>query len=393
MTSSVSTAAFDRLVTAMTDRVGAGELPGLVVLVARGDDVRVATIGNRFFDDIGGPMRRDTLFRIASVTKPIVATVAMMLVEDGTIALDEPVERLLPELADRRVLRRIDGPVDDTVPAERPITVEDLLTLRLGFGQLVEPTFDPPFPIIEESAKRQLALGAPTPRTPHDPDTWLRTFAELPLMYQPGQRWLYNVGSLVLGVLVARAAGQPLSEVIGRRIALPLGLVDTGFFGPPDRTATLPGHFMTNVGTGVMEEQSDTGPELWSQPPAFPSGAGGLLSTVDDLLAFARLLLRQGVAGGTRLLSAEGVTAMTTNHLTPEQLATGGPILDGSGWGYGMAVVVAGDDAGAYGWAGGYGTDWFNDPNRDLTGIVLSQTTDFLFNGGMAEFRHLAGLC
>jgi CubicO group peptidase (beta-lactamase class C family) len=151
---------------------------------------------------------------------------------------------------------------------------------------------------------------------------------------------------------------------------------------------------MTDVQTGKLELQTLSGPSEWTAPPAFPSGAAGLLSTVDDYLAFARLLLAKGVHHGARLLSEESVTLMTTNHLTPEQLAGGGPVLGGRGWGFGMAVVTAPDEVsavpGRYGWDGGHGTSWFNDPNRNLVAIALTQTTDFLFNGGSAEFARLA---
>ena len=212
--SSLSAAALDRLHQAMAARVATGELPGIVTLIARGNDVHVDTIGMMAFSG-DEPMRRDTIFRIASLTKPILAAATMMLVQDGTLALDEPVDRLLPELANRRVLRHVDGPLDDTVAADRPITVEDLLTFRMGHGMLIEPTFDPPFPIIRAANELQLVLGPPDPRTPHDPDRWIGRFATLPLMYQPGERWQYNTGSLVLGVLIGRAAGQPLGRSSG----------------------------------------------------------------------------------------------------------------------------------------------------------------------------------
>src|SRR6266571_1637409 len=224
-------AASDRLHDAMAARVAKGELPGLVTLVARGDDVHVDTIGAMAF---GGnePMRRDTIFRIASLTKPILATATMILIEEGKLALGEPVQRLLPELADRRVLKRIDGPIDDTVPARRPITVDDLLTFRMGHGLIFEPTFDPPYPINNAAKALQLVMGPPDPRTPHDPDEWIKRFGTLPLMYEPGERWQYNTGALVLSVLVARASRQALATFLSARIFEPLGMKDTGFSMP-----------------------------------------------------------------------------------------------------------------------------------------------------------------
>jgi CubicO group peptidase (beta-lactamase class C family) len=393
MTRSTSRAGLDRLHQAMAARVAKGELPGMVTLVAHGDDVDVDTIGAMAFGS-SESMRRDTIFRIASLTKPILAAATMMLVEDGTLALDEPVDRLAPELANRRVLERIDGPLDDTVPASRPITVEDLLTFRIGYGLLFEPTFDPPYPINKAASELQLVMGPPDPRTPHDPDEWLRRFGTLPLMYQPGERWQYNAGALVLSVLAARASRQPLEDLFRTRIFDPLGMKDTGFWMPAERAGRLPSYYMTNFQTGKLELQTLSPPSEWTEPPAFPAGSAGLLSTVDDYLAFSRLLLNKGVHGGARLLSERSVELMTTNHLTPEQMAGAGPVLGGRGWGYGMAVATAPDEVspvpGRYGWEGGYGTSWFNDPSRNLVAIAMTQTSDFLFNGGLAEFSRLA---
>jgi CubicO group peptidase (beta-lactamase class C family) len=186
MTGSTSDSELDGLHKAMAARVAKGELPGLVMLVAHGSDVHVDTIGVTAIgsDD---PMRRDTIFRIASMTKPILAAATMMLVEDGRLALDEHADRLLPELADRRVLKRIDGPLDQTIPAARPITVEDLLTFRMGYGMIFEPSLEPPYPIITAANELELVMGPPDPPTPHNPDEWIRRFGTLPLMYQPGE--------------------------------------------------------------------------------------------------------------------------------------------------------------------------------------------------------------
>jgi len=393
MIDSKSRAGLERLHEAMAARVAKGELPGMVTLVAHREDVHVDTIGVTAF---GGaePMRRDTIFRITSMTKPILALATMMLVDDGVLNLDEPVDRLLPELANRRVLRNIDGPLDDTVPARRPITVLDLLTFRMGHGLVMEPTFDPPYPIINAARDLELVMGPPDPRTPHDPDEWLRRFATLPLMYQPGERWQYNTGSLVLGVLVARASRKPLADFFSTRIFEPLGMKDTGFTVPAEQTSRMPTVYMTNFATGKLEQQTASRPQVWTQPPPFPSGAAGLVSTIDDYLAFARLLLSDGMHKGSRLLSARSVHLMTTNHLTPEQIAGGGPILGGQGWGLGMAVATTPDEVssvpGRYGWNGGYGTFWFNDPSRDLIAIAMSQVSDILFNGTATEFAKLA---
>ena len=393
MPAHLTSAGVARVHEAMAARVGKRELPGLVTLLASGDTVHVDPIGAVALDT-DEPMRRDTLFRIASLTKPILAAVTMMFVEDGRIRLDEPVDRLLPEFADRRVLRRIDGPIDDTVPADRPISVADLLTLRLGFGQITEPEFDPPFPIVREAAALELTLGPPDPRTPHSPDEWMRRFGSLPLMDQPGERWRYNVGSLVLGVLVARAGQGTLGDVLRDHLFTPLGMVDTGFETTADKTRRMPEQYMSDPATGQLAMQPLAAAETWTSPPPFPSGSGGLLSTIDDFYAFARMLRNRGRHEERQILSEASVEAMTTNHLTADQISSGGLLLGNQGWGYGMGVVTAptenGLTPGQYGWSGGYGTTWFNDPTRDLIAIALTQTSDFLWNGGLDEFDRLA---
>jgi len=378
---------------AMAARVERGEFPGIVTLVARDDDVLVDAIGvTRFGGDV--PMRRDTIFRIASLTKPVLAAAAMILVEDDVIDLEEPVQTLLPELAGQRVLARVDGPLDETVPAHRPITVEDLLTFRLGFGMITEPESNPPYPINLAAAELKLVLNEPDPRTPHDPDEWIRLFGTLPLMYQPGERWNYNVGTKILGVLLARAAEQPLGDLLADRLFAPLGMAETGFWLPEFRAAELPAHYLTDRQTQTLTERTDTGPEVWSRPPAFPCGSSGLVSTVDEYLAFARMLLDKGVHGGTRLLSEKSVELLTTNRLTPAQIASGGAILGRRvGWGLGMGVAVERDEVsgpGRYGWSGGYGTTWFNDPAERLTAIAFTQVSDFLWSGAQTEFSKLA---
>jgi len=381
----------EHLHDAMSARVAKHELPGLVTLLARGDEVHVDTIGTTTVDG-SEPMRRDTLFRIASLTKPILAAAAMMQVEEGLFAVDEPVDRLLPEVANPRVLRRLDGPLDETEPAGRPITVEDLLTFRMGHGHITEPEFSLPYPIVTVPRDMNLVLAEPDPRTPYAPDEWMSLFGSLPLMEQPGERWRYNVGSLLLGVLVARADGATLGQVLRDRLFTPLGMVDTGFSATPAQIERIPGHYMISDGEPVLQPFSR--PADWLSEPPFPSGSGGLLSTVDDFLAFAQMMRNRGTYMDTRLLTEESVTAMTTNQLTPKQISTAGMLLDGQGWGYGMAVITnpsePGMTLGQYGWSGGYGTTWFNDPSRDLIGIALTQTSDFLWNGGLAEFDELA---
>ena len=343
--------------------VGDEDVPGLVALVAHGDEVHVEALGTL---SIGGaPVRRDSLFRIASTTKPITAAVTMALVDEGLIGLDEPVDRLLPELAERRVLRRPDGPLDDTVPATRPITVYDLLTFTFGFGMVLEMFMAPdPWPVVAATQELGLAtLGVPNPAVQPDPDAWIAGLGTLPLLAQPGERWLYNTGASVLGVLAARATGQTFADALRTRIFEPLGMGDTGFWtDQTDRLATA--YRAAPDGLVVWDEPDGR----WSRPPAFGDGAAGLVSTVDDLLAFGRMLLD----GGHRVLSPEAVRAMCSDQLTAAQKARGGlgrGFFDHKSWGLCQAVY----DNGAFGWDGGFGSSWRVDPGRDLTVIVLTQ--------------------
>ena len=359
----LTAAGLNGLHAAAQRHVGDEQVPGLVALVARGGQVHVEALGGLA---VGGPpVARDSIFRIASTTKPITAAVTLAVAAEGLIELDEPVDRLLPELAGRRVLRRMDGPLDDTVPAARAITARDLLTFTFGFGMVGEMFASPqPWPVVAATDELRLAtIGPPDPPVPPDPDTWIASLGSLPLLAQPGERWMYNTGAQVLGVLVARAAGQPFGEVLKTRIFDPLGMSDTGFWtADTHRLATA--YMPAPDGLVVTDEPGGK----WSRPPAFGDGAAGLVSTADDLLAFARMLLR----GGAPVLPPDAVRAMTTDQLTPAQKARGGLLpgfFDGRSWGFCQAVY----DSGAFGWDGGLGTSWLVDPSRDLTVIVLTQ--------------------
>jgi CubicO group peptidase (beta-lactamase class C family) len=360
----------------MAAHVERGALPGLVTLVYRKGEVQVDVLGTKA---VGGddPMRRDTLFRITSMTKPITAVAAMVLVEECRLRLDEPVERLLPELADRRVLKRLDGPLDDTVPAHRPITVRDLLTFRMGFGIIMEPSGT--YPIQQAMDAQQLGIGPPMPATPHAPDAWLRRFATLPLLHPPGEKWMYDTSSQVLGVLLARASGQPLETFLRERIFEPLGMKDTGFSVPESKRDRLASCYRFNPGTAALELQDGVDGQ-WSRPPVFPNGANGLVSTVDDTLAFGQMLLQGGKLGRERILSRASVELMTTDQLTPAQKAVSGffpGFWDRQGWGFGMSVTTRRDDVaaapGRFGWDGGFGTAWFSDPREELVAILMTQ--------------------
>jgi CubicO group peptidase (beta-lactamase class C family) len=343
--------------------VAEGQVPGVVAAVAGPDVVHVATAGVMTVG--GGPIRRDSLFRISSTTKPIIAALVLTLVDDAILGLDESVEQLLPELADRRVLRSPDADLDDTVPALGPITVRDLLTFTWGFGmQGAMFMTDTPWPIVTAAQQRRLhTFGPPQPDNTPDPDTWMVRLGELPLLAQPGERWLYQSGAQVLGVLAARATGMPLPQALRERVLDPLGMTDTGFHtSAPARLATA---YERRAGQLHVSDPPDG---QWSHPPAFPDGGAGLLSTADDLVAFGRMLLR----GGSPVLNPSTVAEMTRNQLTAEQRASvwqGFSFLDDRGWGYGLSVR----DDGSYGWEGGAGTVWTNLPAAELVIVVLTQ--------------------
>jgi CubicO group peptidase (beta-lactamase class C family) len=358
----------------MAGYVERGEIPGMVTLVSRGGEVEVDALGMKAIG--GDPVRRDTIFRIASMSKPVTAAAALILVEECKLRLDEPVDRLLPELENRQVLKRPDGPLDETVPATRRITLRDLLTFRWGFGLMLGP---PNTPILQAAKDLQIGMGPPSPSTPA-PDEWIRRLGTLPLMHQPGERWLYHTGSDVLSVLIARASGQPLEEFLRERIFEPLGMHDTGFSVPSAQLHRLATSYYANPKTGKLEVYDQPESGQWSKPPVFPSGAGGLVSTADDYHAFAQMLLNKGQHRGVRILSRPTVEVMTTDQLTPEQKAVSGltpGYFDSHGWGFGVSVVTKRVDLsgpiGKFGWDGGLGTSWYSDPQEDMVTIILTQ--------------------
>ncbi|WP_329451952.1 beta-lactamase family protein [Streptomyces sp. NBC_01724] len=348
--------------------VSKGPVPGAVGLVVKGDRTEVRAAGSV---DVEGtaPMARDSVFRIASMTKPIVAAAVMMLVEEGRIALDEPVGRWLPELASPKVLRTPSGPLDDVIPATRPITVFDLLTFRAGYGFPSDFALPGVAPLFSE-----LKQG-PEPADVPAPDEWMAKLSRIPLLNQPGEAWLYNTCSDIQGVLIARVSGRSLPEFLDERLFEPLGMVDTGFAVPAaklDRFTSL-----YRIDPNGDPQLVDAPGGQWSSMPAFPSGAGGLVSTLDDWLAFARVMLADGTFDGRRLLSPASVRRMTTDHLTPAQREASGLFIEGQGWGFGGSVDIGTAEpwnvAGRYGWIGGTGTTGHLVPSTGTVMIMLSQ--------------------
>lgn len=353
--------------------VESGFVPGLVAAIWRKGELHLETLGHQAFG--GAPMRRDSIFRGASITKPVTAAAAMILVEEGRLRLDDPVDPFLPELSGRKVLRSIASGLDDTVPANRPITLRDLLTQRFGLGAIM--VWPPRHPIQHAMAEAGVAPGFELPAL--DNDAYMAALGALPLAAQPGEEWLYNNGLDVAGILIARASGQSLGDFMRERMFAPLGMKDTGFFVPAakrDRLVTL---YRNDHATERLIVHDDPG-SRFSRPPVFESGAGGLVTTADDYLDFQRMLLAGGSLDGKRILSRASVALMTTDQLSPAQKA--GPhaamFFNGnSGWGLGMAVALARDNLwmnpGRFGWDGGYGTSAYADAAEGLAGILLTQ--------------------
>jgi CubicO group peptidase (beta-lactamase class C family) len=379
MSGGLSRARLERMHDVMAGYVERERLPGLVTGLYRRGEVHVDSIGTTAFEN-GDPMRRDTIFRLASLSKPIVAAAAMTMVEDGTLRLDDPVDELLPELADRKVLRSIGSPLDATLPANRPITLRDMLTFRLGYGAIFAPPGQSPTPLAQALIDAGVAAGALLPTLP--PDDFMKVYRSLPLAHQPGEKWLYNTGSDMLGVLMARAAGKSFGELLQERIFAPLAMNDTGFFVPAGKLDRLAGSYWTDFSTGAFGVFDSVEESRFAQPPAFESGAGGLVSTVDDLLVFGEMMLNNGKYGDTRVLSRPSIELMTTDQITAEQKAASRAdffpdFWDSHGWGFGMAIDTRRDNLwqtpGRYGWDGGYGTSWYVDPAEELIGILLTQ--------------------
>lgn len=368
MTSGWSEDAAERVRQALVGHIERGAVPGLTWIVARGGDERGGEAGVLA---VGGPpMPRRAIFRIASLTKPMAAVGALSAIEDGVLALDDPVEQWLPELADRRVLRHQAAALDDTVAAARSITVRDLLTFTSGYGydfaHLAEQTQ------IAEYGRLGLGVGPPAPAAMLPPDEWIARLGTIPLDHQPGAAWRYHVSAEILGVLLARAEGRPLGEILHRRVFAPAGMVDTAFSVEAGQLQRMTTCYVEDADTGARRVY-DAPDGQWAEPPAFPSAGGGLVSTAEDVCAFGRMLLAGGVGTHARVLSRESVAAMTADQL-PAGVAIG---PDGAtGWGYGVDVqrrAAAGPRRpGSYGWVGGLGTIWMNDPSLDLVGVLLT---------------------
>jgi CubicO group peptidase (beta-lactamase class C family) len=366
----------ERLHQALSGYVERHEMPGMVALVSHHDDVHVETLGAMSLGH-PAPMRRDAIFRIASLAKPMTAVAAMILVEDCKLRLDESIEPWLPELAHRRVLKSISSQLDDTVPARRAISVRDLLTFRMGFGSVMAMRDTHPI----QKLIREYRIGGdgpPLPARAPGTEEWLQKLGSLPWMAQPGERWLYHTSCDVLGVLIARVSGQSLGRFMRQRIFDPLGMKDTAFHVPADKIARLPASYSFNRRTNALDVYDGVANSAWGPEPPFESGGGGLVSTIDDHFAFSRMMLHKGRFGREQLVSRAAVELMTQDQLTPAQRA-GSEIFFGthSSWGLGMSVDIQRDEIfrtpGRFGWDGGLGTSAYTDPAEGMIGILFTQ--------------------
>ncbi|HEX2303626.1 MAG TPA: serine hydrolase domain-containing protein [Gaiella sp.] len=342
--------------------VASGRIPGYAAALRIGGRVEVRVGGRTAVEPASAPMSGDTLFRIASLTKPIGGALALSLVEDGVLALDDPIARWLPEAASPRVLESPDAPLDRTTRAERPVTVRHLLTMTSGWGSVLEETA-----LQEAMMERGVYPGPLTPQM--SGDEFVARVADLPLAFQPGDGWLYDTGIDLLGVLLARATGKPLSDLFAERVTGPLGMASTSFWATDvDRLATayMPGP----DGLDVLDPPDG----LFARPPAFEQLSSGLVSTAPDVLRFFSVM----ADGGGPVVNADSVALMTADALTDAQRRDALPIVGpGGSWGLATGVNVDAPEPwmapGRWGWDGGTGTTAYVDPTRDTVGVLLTQ--------------------
>ena len=367
-----------QLQTVLRESVEKGELAGAVVLVDRGGQTDCAAAGWRDIEN-HLPMERDTIFRIASMTKPITSVATLMLVDEGRIGLNDPISRVAPEFANMRVLRSPDGPLEDTEEANRPITFEDLLTHRAGltYGDLHRSP-------ISRAYRETLGGDIDTYVAPDD---WIRGLSRLPLVAQPGSAMTYGLSTDLLGLLIARIEGASLGSVLARRIFDPLGMTDTSFLVPREKRNRRAAAYGFDGQARLLKRLTWGGVVVEERPEhmAYESGAVGLWSTVDDYLKFARIFLGSGEVDGVRLLRSETLARMMSNQLTDTQRANFALLGQrlfavGRGFGLGVGVVLDPDNSdmarrgsqGTVSWPGAYGGWWLADPKEKLIFIFLA---------------------
>jgi CubicO group peptidase (beta-lactamase class C family) len=353
--------------------VDRGQISGAVAMVERDGEIQYR--GAFGFADLSSkaPISEASIFRVASMSKPVTSVAALMLMEDGVIRLDDPITKWLPEFLEMQVL---DDPSAGTMaasPARNAITVHDLLTQRSGI----------PYPFTCEGALAA-ALGALTAdvRPAVAPDRFIEELAKLPLMFEPGSRWHYGFSTDVLGVLIARASKSSFPGFLQERIFGPLGMVDTAFDVPAEKLDRLTTAYVRVPDSGELVV-FDPPQGAWSKPPIFPSGGAGLVSSAADYMAFARMLTNGGAVDGGRMLAPETVALLKSNVLSAEERGNEffgfADYWRSTGFGLGVSMVVSPKDhpiptsEGLIGWPGAFGTSWFSDASKGLTGVILFQ--------------------
>jgi CubicO group peptidase (beta-lactamase class C family) len=373
----------DRLEAQFEYQTGQQEVPGIVALAVRNGLVVKAIVTGWQDADRTVAMRRDTIFRIASMSKPVTAVAALILMEQGHMELESPIERWLPEFKNMMVLCDAFGPLDTVVQADRQITVLDLLTHRAGLAY--------PSTLAAPLGNALIRVDQLTDEI-CDAQDWITELSALPLAYQPGSNFLYGLSSDVLGILIERVAQMPLGDFMQKHIFAPLTMGDTGFFVPPEKAVRLSAAFRPMSKTGTIGVFDEPGHNRWSNRERFNSGGGGLVSTADDYLQFAEMLMGRGKLAGTRILTARSVGLMTSDWLTPDQRNSqvfGRRYFAGQGYGLGVSVTdnparqeeqLGYSSIGSFGWSGVYGTSWRADPQEKLNLIYMSQlsSTDFV---------------
>jgi len=362
-----------RLSNGLREYVERGEVAGLVAMVFRKGVLAHCDVLGCQDIETREPMRRDSLFRIASMTRPVTSVAALMLIEEGRLLLDDPIARWLPEFANPQVLRAPNGALDNVTPAQRGITVRDLLLHRSGLA----------YPVTAQGPLAQALFGFNAEVLPTgDPDAWLKQLGTLPLMFEPGARWHYGLSTDVLGLLVGRVAGCSFEDYLSERIFDPLGMHDTRFRVRPQDANRMTVGYAVDEARGQLVAHDHPERRVWN-PTGFPSGGAGLISTADDYLKFARMLVANGRHEGKRLLSRPSIELMTTDFLTREERET--PFMGIPGYwaaqGFGLGVSVVDNAAhqatlgsvGRYGWPGAYGTTWLADPREDMVCLLMVQ--------------------
>ena len=371
-----------RMTSALQDlldrHVASGTVPGAVASLGAAEP-EIAAAGAM---SVGGaPMDADAIMRVMSMTKAVTAVAALRLVEAGRLTLDEPVQRWLPELADRRVLSHPTADLADTSPAVRAITLRHLLTCTSGYGMVLTDS-----PLQRAMADTEVEVGPEPVR--FGADEWLARLAALPLAFQPGEGWRYHHSFAIVGILIARVAGRPLPNHLADDLLKPLGLHDTGFWVPAGSVARLPASYR-RTDSGLVEVEPAAGGFYASQPP-FDISHGELVSTVRDYSRFARMLADGGRFEGQQLVSEEHLRLMTSDQVpaaakTPDSFFPG--FWDGTGWGFGVGVDTAGRRVGRYGWSDGQGTNFFVDPDSTV-GVLLTQVEVGGWMQGLLEEFH-----